>query len=145
MAEQFRSLLTNAGRLRVRSDVAIGTMLNGDLDSTSITALMHEQRRLSSPESSRPESKGLHEFHQTFSACWPGWYQDEEEEIDHLCTRLGLLSHKLYPTGETVADLLPRVAYLLDESHETPVAVVQYLLVREVREHGATGGPQSSA
>lgn len=133
---QFRDLLADSVRLRVRSDVPIGTMLSGGLDSTSITALIHERQRLSRTDSPGEPIAGLAHFHHTFSICWPGWESDEEAAIDTICQALGLLSHKLYPTGEQLAELLPSVTYFLEQPFETPTALVQYLLMREARARG---------
>jgi asparagine synthase (glutamine-hydrolysing) len=136
LVEQFTQLLADSVRLRVRSDVPIGTMLSGGLDSTSITALIYEQHRLSDSGNAEPAFAGLHTFHHTFSACWPGWKNNEEAEVDLICGELGLVSHKLYPTGEMLVDLFPQVVYFLEEPFETPTALVQYLLMREAKHHG---------
>jgi asparagine synthase (glutamine-hydrolysing) len=135
LVKQFRELLADAVRLRVRSDVPIGTMLSGGLDSTSITALIHKHR-LAHLAGSGPASEGLHSFHHTFSACWPGSVLDEERAVDLMCKELNLLSHKLYLTDAITADFLPKVVCCLDEPFESPTAVVQYLLMREARAYG---------
>jgi asparagine synthase (glutamine-hydrolysing) len=132
---QFEHLLNDSVRLRVRSDVPIGTMLSGGLDSTAITALIHKQRRLGAA-AGPVESNGLQAFHHTFSSCWPGWSDDEESDIDHLCTTLGLSSNKIYPTSHTVGDLLPKVMEAIEEPFPNPTPVIQYLLMQQARGHG---------
>ena len=73
-------------------------MLSGGLDSTSITALIHEQRVLGRARfRATQESAGLRSFHHTLTACWPGWFHDEEAQVDNLCEKLGLVSHKSVP------------------------------------------------
>ena len=136
LVDRFGSLLADSVRLRMRSDVPVGTMLSGGLDSTSITALIHEQRQLAGSGSSGPGMEGLHSFHHTFSACWPGWKSNEEADVDLLCAELDLRSNKVYPTAEAMAALLPEVMYSLEEPFETPTAVLQYLLMREASAHG---------
>lgn len=130
--EEFRSLLTDSVRLRVRSDVPIGTMLSGGLDSTAITALIHERRQAGAQTS----FEGLRDFHHTFSACWPGWVSDEEADVDLLCSRLGLEAHKLYPTAELLQAVLPQASYFLDQPFETPTALIKFLLMRAARDSG---------
>jgi asparagine synthase (glutamine-hydrolysing) len=132
---EFEHLLNDSVRLRVRSDVPIGTMLSGGLDSTAITALIHKQRRLGAAAGA-VESSGLEAFHHTFSSCWPGWSDDEESEIDHLCNAMGLSSNKIYPTSQTVGDLLPKVMHAIEEPFPNPTPVIQYLLMQQAREHG---------
>ena len=133
--EKYRELLQDAVRIRSRSDVPIGTMLSGGLDSTSITALIVQQSRLGG--SNESESRGLSSFHNTFTACWPDVQAvDEEAEVDLMCAELGLASQKIYPSAEEIRELLPRVTYFLDEPFENPVSVIQYMLMQKARESG---------
>ncbi len=115
----FRELLTDAVRLRTRADVPVGTMMSGGLDSTAIAALIREHQ-------------GCH----SFSACWPGSPNDEEAAIDDMCARLGLVCHKVYPEAGTIADLLPALAYQLDEPFFDPIAAVQYMLMQQAHANG---------
>ena len=107
-------------------------MMSGGLDSTAITALIRREQLAAGDR----HFEGLEAFHHTFSACWPGSENDEEREIDVMCRELGLVSHKLYPTPETVAAVLPSVVYHLDEPFVDPISAVQYLLMREARGYG---------
>ena len=131
---EFRRLLANAVVLRTRSDVPIGTMLSGGLDSSAITGLLycHQHTRNSAGTIG---AEGLRSFHQTFSACWPLWDSNEEKEIDLLCNTWSLRSHKAYPTEQTLFDILQPVVFALDEPFESPIALVQYLLMQEARRH----------
>lgn len=131
-----RNLLADAVALRTRSDVPIGTMLSGGLDSTSITALIDEHRRGLTPAGSQPAFDGLRLFHQTFSAVWPNTPHDEERPISLLCDQLGVHSHRIRITGEAATSVLDKVVYHLDEPFVTPVPIVQYLLMREARRAG---------
>ena len=132
---EFRQLLTSAVVLRTRSDVPIGTMLSGGLDSAAITGLLHRHQHMRDSVGT-VGADGLRSFHQTFSACWPLWDSNEEKEIDLLSSKWGLLSHKAYPTGHTLCDILPHVVLALDEPFESPIALVQYLLMQEAHKHG---------
>ena len=138
LVARFADLLDDSVRLRVRSDVPIGTMLSGGLDSTSITALIHEQRVRDGHGSATQESVGLRSFHHTFTACWPGWSHNEEAQVDNLCDQLGLVSHKSYLSAESMAGVLQEVAYHLEEPFESPTALVQYLLMKKAKEVGVT-------
>lgn len=133
----LRSLLSDSVRLRVRSDVPVGTMLSGGLDSSSIAALIYEQRLRIDKTGSEPAGEGIRHSHHAFSACWPGWVGDEESAVNDLCNRFGLSCHKLYPSSEQVWELLPKVSYFLDEPFEFPISVVQYCLMQHARNHGA--------
>ena len=134
-AARYRALLADAVRIRTRADVPVGTMLSGGLDSTAITALVHEHRRALAAGGAG--STGARGFHAAFTACWPDAADmDESAAVDGLCARFGLASHKLELTGQAVRDLLPRVTWHLDEPFDTPVSLVQYLLMAEARRAG---------
>lgn len=131
---EFGSHLADSVRLRTRSDVPIGTMMSGGLDSTAITSLIRAQQQ--SGGGDERSFAGLAAFHHTFSACWPGSEGDEEADIDLTTSELSLISHKLYPTPERIAEVLPKVAYHLDEPFVDPIAAVQYLLMQKARSYG---------
>lgn len=137
LVDRYGELLSDAVRLRVRSDVPIGTMLSGGLDSTSITALICEQRAAWSASDSNHAPIALSNSNITsFTACWPGWSGDEEAKVDAFCANLGLLSHKVYLTSNGLFDVLSKVVYHLDEPFENPTSLVQYLLMNEARNYG---------
>jgi len=136
LVERYRELLNDSVRLRVRSDVPIGTMLSGGLDSTSITALICEQRTgRDNPDTGQAQS-ALSSFHHTFTACWPGWSGDEEAQVNVFCEDLGLESHKIYLTSEGMTQVLQKVVYHLDEPFQNPTSIVQYLLMEQARKYG---------
>ena len=131
---EFAALLRDSVRLRGRSDVPIGTMMSGGLDSTAITALVRQEQRSSA--ASADGFPGLRAFHQVFSACWPGSDHDEEVNIDLMTASLGLSAHKLYPTAASIAEVLPAVTYHLEQPFRDPIAAVQFLLMQTARAQG---------
>lgn len=64
-AEQFKELFFDACKLRLRSDVPIGTALSGGLDSSAVAAVLGQIRRSSSGVSTsiaHPHKAFIHEF-----------------------------------------------------------------------------------
>ena len=83
--EAFRSLLADAVRLRLRSDVPVGTCLSGGLDSSSIVCL-------ASSLLSRPMD--------TFSSVYAQADCNEERFIQAVEEGCGTRAHRVQPTPE---------------------------------------------
>ena len=118
--ERLLELLRESVRARMISDVPLGVMLSGGLDSSLITALMAEQ-------SSRPV--------QTFSI---GFTEDEVSELgdaEQVARRFGTDHHALLTSAADHVDLLDEAIWHL----EGPIADVSclgfILLSRLAREH----------
>jgi len=76
-AERYRALFMDACRMRMRSDVPIGTALSGGLDSSAIVCAMHHIRRA--------EGAGerlANDWQRAFVATYPGAEIDERQYAD---------------------------------------------------------------
>jgi asparagine synthase (glutamine-hydrolysing) len=104
-ARALRGLLVDSIRLRLRSDVPVGTSLSGGLDSSAVVALS-------------AELAGDHTRH-AFTARFPGFARDEWRYAHEVAERAGVAEHHgVVPTAdEALADL---DRFVLDE--EEPVA-----------------------
>jgi asparagine synthase (glutamine-hydrolysing) len=70
-ASQFKELLFDACRLRLRSDVPIATSLSGGLDSSAVACTLAELKRKGMVENGQG--------HRAFVACFPGTRLDERD------------------------------------------------------------------
>jgi len=102
--EAFRALLEDAVRLRLRSDVDVGTCLSGGLDSSSIVALTARLRD--------PASSGLR---RAFSIVYDDPGMAEGEHVSAVVAATGALSER---TSATSADLLRDLPALLRHQDE---------------------------
>lgn len=122
--EEFRSLFTDAVRLRLLSDVPVGTCLSGGLDSSAIVAVMSELAG-----SDRVK---------TFSARFaePEW--DEGRYIEIVRTATGAVGHDIYPDVDGfLADLEPLLRHQ-DEPFASMSIFAQWCVMRKAREAGVT-------
>lgn len=88
--------LTNAVRLRFRSDVPVGTCLSGGLDSSSIVSIA---------------AKKLGKAPATFSAVYDEEAYSEGAYVDIMTRELGLESFRVKPDGLDMVDVLERTTY----------------------------------
>jgi asparagine synthase (glutamine-hydrolysing) len=98
--EQFLYLLKDAIRLRLRSDVPVGTCLSGGLDSSSIVTLATEI-------SQQP-------FH-TFSSIYEEESCDESFYIDIIVKHCNTKPHYINPRAEDFFETLPTIIWYQDE------------------------------
>ena len=116
--EQFRAFLVDAVRIRMRSDVPIGTTLSSGMDSSSIVCLL---RTFYSGE------------HQAFTAQFPDGEYDESAAAGGLARELGL-SHLCIPTPVDFLPTLERVVHHMDGPTECPATLPLWNIMRAMRE-----------
>ncbi len=124
IATHFRDLLIDSLRLRLRSDVPVGTLLSGGLDSSAISTLIHEHIK--------PDVM-------TFSVVSDDKAFSEEPFIDALVLEKGIPNEKLrFHTGLAM-EHLDTVLEMQDEPYGSLAVVAQYLLFQQIkRETGIT-------
>ncbi|HET6445899.1 MAG TPA: asparagine synthase (glutamine-hydrolyzing) [candidate division Zixibacteria bacterium] len=93
--EQFQHLLFDAIRLRLRSDVAVGSCLSGGLDSSTIVSQVH--RLLLAEE--LPDARVIGARQKTFSACYDDLSVDERNYIRLVTDRTDTESKLVFPKG----------------------------------------------
>lgn len=85
-AEEFRSLFLDAVRLRMRSDVPIGTCLSGGLDSSSVVCAM--AKIASGSEWNRERVAG--DWQRAFIHLFPGTPLDEKSYAEEIARHTGI-------------------------------------------------------
>jgi asparagine synthase (glutamine-hydrolysing) len=104
-AAEFRSLFTDAVRLRLRADVPVGSCLSGGLDSSSIVCIANQLLR----------SQGAESRQRTFSACARVKRYDERDYIDEVVAQTGVQGYYVYPDLSELFDTLDAIAWHQDE------------------------------
>jgi asparagine synthase (glutamine-hydrolysing) len=125
--EYTRQLLTDAVRLRLRSDVPVGVLLSGGLDSSALAALM---QRVNGRDSD------LH----LFSAVSRDARFSEEPYIDIMADHLGRPVEKVWldHSPERVMELIEETTWFNDEPLGTLVSLAQYQIMQRAKELGVT-------
>lgn len=129
--QKFKELLTDAVRLRLISEVPVGTCLSGGLDSSSVVAivnkLLHEHVK---------EASSLGGKQNTFSAVFPGSTNDEEKYIDELLQKLkNVESHKVYPKPENFFEEIADFIRTQEEPTISTGPYAQYKVMQEAHKY----------
>ncbi|HEV2815933.1 MAG TPA: asparagine synthase (glutamine-hydrolyzing) [Allosphingosinicella sp.] len=88
-SDRFRELFLDSIRLRMRSDVRIGTCLSGGFDSTAIVSGMAELAQASGGDHRREAADWRHAFIATF----PGHAHDEAEQAGIAAAHARVVAH----------------------------------------------------
>jgi len=124
--QEFKRLLTDSVRLRLRADVPVGSCLSGGLDSSSIVCVMNGLLR----------EKDAHTMQRTFSACSTVKQFDEREFIHEVIRQTAADAHYVYPGLDDLFGTLDRITWHQDEPFGSTSIFAQWLVFRLARENG---------
>jgi asparagine synthase (glutamine-hydrolysing) len=131
-AEHLRELLADAVRMRLVSDVPLGVLLSGGVDSSTIAAL-----------AVRASSEAV----KTFSISFAESSFDESAYARGVAKFLGTDHHEERLSANLAANLVSEIGSWMDEPFSDPSLVPTYLLSRFTRKHvtvalGGDGGDE---
>lgn len=131
-ASQLRELLFDSVRLRLRSDVPIGSCLSGGLDSSTIVCIANQLLR-SSGDTPRPS---LPTGQKTFSACFDGASCDERPFIESVVQKTAVEAHYAYPNPDTLLSSLGRLVWHQDEPFGGTSIFAQWTVMQSAHQQG---------
>ncbi|HZN05148.1 MAG TPA: asparagine synthase (glutamine-hydrolyzing) [Pyrinomonadaceae bacterium] len=131
-AEQLRELMADAVRMRLVSDVPLGVLLSGGVDSSTVAAL-----------AVRASSEAV----KTFSISFAEASFDESAYARGVAKFLGTDHHEERLSANLAANLVSEIGAWMDEPFSDPSLVPTYLLSRFTRKHvtvalGGDGGDE---
>lgn len=130
--DEYRKKLIDSIRMRLVSEVPVGTCLSGGLDSSTIALIVN---KLLSEKDTAANSVGVSQ--NTFSAVFPGSINDEEKYIDAVLEKAKghIASHKVYPTADSFAADLEDFVHTQEEPTISTGPYAQYKVMEEARNH----------
>jgi asparagine synthase (glutamine-hydrolysing) len=122
---RFRELLTDAIRLRLRSDVPQGSCLSGGLDSSAIVCIA---RQLLGEESD----------YDTFTGRFPGSAADESAWAETVHKAARTRWHSVEPTAEGLLTEIAHFVWMNELPTGSASQYAQWCVFRLAKEHGVT-------
>jgi asparagine synthase (glutamine-hydrolysing) len=131
-AATLRELLSDSVRMRLASDVPLGVLLSGGVDSSTVTAL-----------AARASSEPI----KTFSISFAETSFDESSYARRVAEHISTQHHEQRLSVDLAANLVSEIGAWLDEPLSDPSIVPMYLLSRFTRKHvtvalGGDGGDE---
>ncbi|MFH1562469.1 MAG: asparagine synthase (glutamine-hydrolyzing) [Nitrospirota bacterium] len=127
-AQRFYELFEDSIRLRLRSDVPVGTCLSGGLDSSSIVCVVN---KLLSRNLQNPQQK-------SFSSCFEDKTYDEREFIQEVVNKTRVDANFTFPDGNKLFDIIPDVIWHQDEPFGSTSIFAQWHVMKLAKEKGVT-------
>lgn len=122
--KQFYELLYDSVRLRLRSDVEVGSCLSGGLDSSSIVCIMHDILH----------DEGKPEIQKTYTACYDVPEIDERKYVEEVIKQTNSTKYYLFPNSQNLQEDMNRMFYHQDEPFNGLSIYAQYCVFKKINE-----------
>lgn len=121
-AEKLLELFKNSVKIRLRSDVPLGTCLSGGLDSSSIVCILNDLL--------------TDKFKQkTFSSCFEDETYDERRFIKYVTEKTNTESNFVFPSGETLFEEILNLVWHQEEPFVSTSIYAQWNVMRLSKEN----------
>jgi asparagine synthase (glutamine-hydrolysing) len=124
-AQHLRDLLEDSVRLRMRSDVALGSCLSGGLDSSAITCIARNAIGRGTP-------------YQVFTGRFPGSAADEGSWAKIAADTTSAEMHETFPDGEGLRTEMDEFIWMNELPVDSASQYAQWSVFRLARENGVT-------
>ncbi len=120
--KKFDALFEDAVKIRMRSDVKVGSCLSGGIDSSAIVCKVRE----------------LHERIETVTSCYSDRKYDEQKFSDIVTQSTGFKAHKIYGDSATLnrIEILRKMVYHQDQPIATGSHFSEYNVFCEANKQG---------
>ncbi len=128
---KFKNKLEESVRMRLVSEVPVGTSFSGGLDSSTVVAMVHELLK-----QNNKDAEAVGKTQNTFSAVFPNSINDEERYIDELIrNKKEIKSHKVFPTPEAFFEELEDFVRTQEEPTISTGPYAQYKVMEEAKKY----------
>lgn len=122
----FYSLFYDSVRLRLRSDVEVGSCLSGGLDSSAIVCTMHEILH--------NEGKPVNQ--KTYTACYDDPSIDERPYVEEVIKQTNSTKYYLFPDVNEFLNDLESLTFHQDEPYTGATVFAQWCVFKKIHETG---------
>ena len=127
--QKYRELFLDACRIRMRSDVPIGTALSGGLDSSSVLSSMSHIRK-----SGDATMRMAHEWQKAFIGTYPGKIIDERHYADEVIKHTGVQPIYCEMNADMYLDYFNDILYQYEELSD--IHLGPWFVYKMQRQHG---------
>src|SRR3989344_2311412 len=129
--DTFKNKLTDAIKLRLISEVPVGTSFSGGLDSSTVVSVIHELLKKKDKEAA-----SVGKVQNTFSAVFPNLPNNEEKYVDELIKdKHEIRCHKVYPTPEIFFEEIENFIRTQEEPTISTGPYAQYKVMEEAKKY----------
>ncbi|WP_193104211.1 asparagine synthase (glutamine-hydrolyzing) [Brachybacterium sp. FME24] len=134
VVDEYRERFHESVRLRLQSEVPVGTSLSGGLDSSAVAAVIARHLR-EQPQDESFSAVGSRQ--NTFSAVFPNSANDEEAYVDKLLEDNAgqITAHKIHPQPDAFLEDLRDFVRTQEEPIISTGPYAQYAVMREASQH----------
>ncbi|HCA67039.1 MAG: Asparagine synthetase [Parcubacteria group bacterium GW2011_GWC2_44_17] len=132
-SEEIIELLRDSVRLRLQSDVQVGSCLSGGLDSSTIVFLIN-----SLLNTNGFSAKMIGERQKTFTSAFSDKRFDERKFVKEVIQATGAEDGYVFPSSECFKEELEQLVYHQEEPFAGTSAYAQWCVMRRAKEGGVT-------
>lgn len=127
--DYLRDLLLDATKIRMRSDVPLGTGLSGGVDSSAVSATVSQVKNY------RNDIRIPENYQNSFCASFPGTVMDENYLAEEVASYLKVKHHQVVIDPSIMIDELEKACFLVEDIHEVN-PLPHIMLYRSMRDKG---------
>ncbi len=125
--QDFLELFTNSVKIRLRSDVPIGSCLSGGLDSSAIVCVINDLLK-------KENVPNIGERLKTFSACYEEKKVDERSYIEEVITKTKAEKNYIFPDPEEFLKEIEDIVWHQEEPFGGTSMFAQWKVLKKARE-----------